>query len=208
MDTELPRLRVAASKDGDDEDGVYNPRTLFNPDIDQVWLEIGFGGGEHLAAQAKAHPNIGFIGAEVFESGIATLLKHRSELGLTNIRILDNDARAFLPRLADACLDRVFLLYPDPWPKFKHANRRFISQESLDQLARIMPIGAELRVATDHPVYARWCLRHIPVHPGFTWQVTGPQSWRQRPVDGVATRYEKKALRQGRTPMYLTFRRT
>lgn len=201
MDTELPRLRITV----EGGDSVLDPRTLFASPVDQVWLEIGFGSGEHLAAQAQAHPDIGVIGAEIFESGIASLLRHRADLGLTNIRILDNDARAFLPRLADASLDRVFLLYPDPWPKTKHAKRRFVCRETLDQLARLMPPGAELRVATDHTVYVRWCLRHIPVHPAFTWRVTGPESWRQRPAEGLATRYERKAVRQGRTPMYLTF---
>lgn len=203
MDSELPRLRIAV----DEKDPLLDPRVLFTPPVDHVWLEIGFGSGEHLAAQAQAHPDIGIIGAEIFESGIASLLRHRSDRDLTNIRILDNDARAFLPRLADASLDRVFLLYPDPWPKTKHAKRRFVCRETLDQLARLMPPGAELRVATDHLIYARWCLRHIPVHPAFTWKVTGPDSWRQRPADGLATRYERKALRQGRTPMYLTFER-
>lgn len=203
MDSELPRLRIAL----EDNASKCDPRTLFDGEVDAIWLEIGFGGGEHLAAQADANPNIGFIGAEIFESGIASLLRHRDTLGLTNIRLLDNDARAFLPHLADASLDRVFLLYPDPWPKFKHRNRRFISREALDQLARLMPPGAEFRIATDHPVYARWCLRHVPVHPAFQWTATGPEGWRVRPADGVATRYEQKAVRQGRTPMYLTFER-
>lgn len=201
METELPRLRIALEAD----ETPCEPRSLFDPSIDGVWLEIGFGGGEHLAAQADAHPNIGFIGAEIFESGIASLLRHRETRSLTNIRLLDNDARAFLPRLADGSLDRVFLLYPDPWPKFKHRNRRFISPEALDQLARVIRKGAEFRVATDHPTYARWCLRHIPVHPAFQWTATGPECWRTRPADGVATRYEQKAIREGRTPMYLTF---
>lgn len=201
MDTELPRLRIALPEDA----AACDPRALFSETHNQIWLEIGYGGGEHLAAQADANPNVGFIGAEIFETGIASLLRHRAERHLTNIRLLDNDARAFLPRLADDCLDRVFLLYPDPWPKFKHRNRRFISPESLAQLARVMLSGAELRVATDHPAYARWCLRHIPVHPAFRWTAKGPEDWRVRPEDGFATRYEEKALREGRAPMYLSF---
>lgn len=204
MDTELPRIRVNFPETARECD----PRALFDAEIKHVWFEIGFGSGEHLAAQAEAHPKAGIIGAEIFESGIASLLRHRADRNLSNIRILDNDARAFLIQLADNCLDRVFLLYPDPWPKTKHAKRRFISPQTLDELARVMPAGAQLRVATDHPIYARWCLRHIPIHAGFSWQVTGPQSWRQRPTDGDATRYEKKAIREGRTPMYFTFLRT
>ena len=204
LDHELPQIRIDPEKIAPPCD----PRTFFSPEYEKIWLEIGFGGGEHLAAQAQANPDVGFIGAEIFENGIASLLKQRADAGLKNIRILDNDARAFLPFLADRSLDRVFLLYPDPWPKAKHAKRRFINQTTLDHLARLMSPGAELRIATDHPEYTRWCLRHVPVHPAFRWDVSGPGSWRQRPQDAIATRYEKKAIREGRTPMYLTFLRT
>jgi tRNA (guanine-N7-)-methyltransferase len=204
LEDDLPRLRIDAATASQNSD----PRGFFSPPVERVWLEIGFGGGEHLAAQAEAHPEVGFIGAEIFENGIASLLRHRAAANLDNIRVLDNDARAFLPLLAEASLDRVFLLYPDPWPKARHAKRRFICPKTLDDLARLMPVGAELRIATDHPIYACWCLRHAPIHPYFEWQVSSPESWRQRPLDAMATRYEKKAIREGRTPMYLTFRRT
>ncbi|NKB45508.1 MAG: tRNA (guanosine(46)-N7)-methyltransferase TrmB [Alphaproteobacteria bacterium] len=203
LDHDLPQVRIDPEKIAP----PCNPKAFFSPDIEKIWLEIGFGGGEHLAAQAQANPHVGFIGAEIFENGIASLLKQRANAGLKNIRILDNDARAFLPFLADNCLDRVFLLYPDPWPKAKHAKRRFVNQSTLDQLARLMTPSAELRIATDHPEYARWCLRHAPIHPAFQWNVSGPESWKCRPQDAIATRYEKKAIREGRTPMYLTFLR-
>lgn len=185
----------------------FDPRTLFDPPVHDVWLEIGFGAGEHLAAQAKAHPKVGFIGADIFENGIASLLRHCNEGKLANVRIFYDDARALIPALAPASLSRVFLPYPDPWPKRRHSKRRFFSPETLDSLALAMAPESELRVATDHPVYARWCMRHGPVHAAFRWQVSGPQDWRQRPRDGFSTRYEERAVQQGRTPMYLTFLR-
>jgi tRNA (guanine-N7-)-methyltransferase len=203
LDRDLLSVRIDTERLSDPVD----PALLFDVPVSEVWFEIGFGAGEHLAAQAENHPDIGAIGAEIFENGIASLLRHRDERGLTNIRILTQDAREFLPRLSDGSLKRVYLLYPDPWPKRRHAKRRFISQRTLDDLARLIPAGGEFRVATDHPVYARWCLRHIPVHPAFHWEVIGPQSWRQAPKDAVVTRYEEKAVREGRTPMYLNFLR-
>lgn len=201
---DLPLVRI----NPDVFEQPFDPRTLFSEDITRVWFEIGFGGGEHLATQAQLNPDVGFIGAEIFENGIASLLKKRTEASLENIGILDSDAREFLPKLAENCLDRVFLLYPDPWPKAKHAKRRFINQFTLDHLARVMTPGAELRIATDHPEYTRWCLRQIPVHRAFQWDVSGPESWQHRPKDMVSTRYEKKAVREERAPVYLNFFRT
>jgi len=194
-----------------DLDSCVEPITcehLFQHGVDALWLEIGFGSGEHIAAQALAHPNIGFIGAEVFENGIASLLQHCEQKNLSNIRIFNDDVRALIPALERGVLERVFLLYPDPWPKTRHAKRRFICTESLSKLARVMSPGAELRIATDHPIYARWCLLHGPIHPYFDWKVSSPDDWRQRPSDSIATRYEKKALREGRIPFYLTLTRS
>lgn len=204
VDSTLSSVRI-------DLDALATPITgeaLFHSPVEALRLEIGFGGGEHLAAQAKANPHIGFIGAEVFSNGIASLLSHCDRDKLSNIRVFDDDIRALLPALADGILERVYLPYPDPWPKSKHAKRRFFCAETLTSLARVMEPGAELRVATDHPVYARWCLRHGPDHPSFDWRVMGPNDWRQRPSDSIATRYEEKAMREGRTPAYLTFVRT
>lgn len=181
--------------------------TSLFPGKKAVWLEIGFGGGEHLAAQAAAHPDIGFIGVEVFRNGIATLLRALREQGSDNVRILRADARLLLPLLPQASLDRVFLLFPDPWPKSRHHKRRFIQPETLDQLAAAMRDGAEFRLASDDPSYVSWMLRHLLARPEFVWLAEGAQDWRQRPPDWPGTRYEAKALAQGRTPVFLNFRR-
>ena len=204
LDRALSSIRIDIDKEG----VPITPKALFTDMVDAMWLEIGYGGGEHLAAQANTHQNVGFIGAEVFENGIASLLRHCEEKQLTNVRIFDDDVRALLPALAKGSLARVFLLYPDPWPKSKHAKRRFICPETLTALAQVMSPGAELRIATDHPAYARWCLQHGPVHPCFEWLVTGSADWRTGPAGAVATRYEEKAIRAGRKPSYFTFAKT
>jgi tRNA (guanine-N7-)-methyltransferase len=206
LETLLPKLRVEAPT------GALDPRTLF-PSLSsqagpaQVWLEIGFGSGEHLAAQAAAEPTIGFIGAEVFLNGVASLLRYVDENNLANVRVYDNDVRALLPHLPTASLSRISLLFPDPWPKTRHAKRRFIGPAMLAEVSRLLADGGEFRVATDHPVYARWTLRHVPDHADFTWSVTGPDDWRVRPADSAPTRYEQKAVAAGRQPMYLRFLR-
>ncbi|OFX08963.1 MAG: tRNA (guanosine(46)-N7)-methyltransferase TrmB [Alphaproteobacteria bacterium RIFOXYD12_FULL_60_8] len=188
-------------------DGIVDPASLFSFPFREIWLEIGFGGGEHLAAQAQANPEIGFIGAEVFLNGVASLLRHVEERSLANIRIWPEDVRHLLMRIPEHSVSRIFVLYPDPWPKRRHAERRFIGPENLCLLARLLKDGGELRVASDDPTYQRWVLRHAPVHPDFTWEATGPESWKEPWDDWVRTRYEAKALREGRTPMYFIFRR-
>jgi tRNA (guanine-N7-)-methyltransferase len=198
----LPRLRFAAP-----EDGVLDPRSLFPLPVDDVWIEIGFGGGEHLAAQAAAHPAIGFIGCEVFENGVVKLLGEVRRLALDNVRILVDDARLLVRAAPEASVGRVFALFPDPWPKLRHHKRRFIQREVLDQLAHAMKDGAELRLATDDVEYLRWMLERVPVHPDFEWLARGPGDWRARPADWPATRYEHKAVAGGRTPAFLRFRR-
>ncbi|MEA2782366.1 MAG: tRNA (guanine-N7-)-methyltransferase [Rhodospirillaceae bacterium] len=172
-----------------------------------LWLEIGFGAGEHLAWQAAAQPAVTLIGCELYRNGIAALLGHVEREKLGNIRLWPDDARDLIDLLPDCVLDRVFLLFPDPWPKARHAERRFIGPANLDGLARVMQPGAQLRVATDDPVYLRWVLDHLPVHPAFAWLVEGPADWRERPSDWPPTRYEEKALREGRRPTYFRFRR-
>ena len=172
-----------------------------------MWLEIGFGSGEHLAEQAAAHPELGLIGCEPYLPGVAALLRHVSERSLRNVRILDNDARPLLWRLQAGSVGRVFVLFPDPWRKERHHRRRIVSPPVLDRLALVMRPGAELRIATDDVDYLRWILSHTLDHPGFEWIVAGPQDWRERPPDWPPTRYEEKALRQGRRPTYLRFRR-
>jgi tRNA (guanine-N7-)-methyltransferase len=170
----------------------------------EVWLEIGFGAGEHLAADAHANPEIGLIGAEAYRDGIAALLGHIKRDGIGNIRVFPDDARLLLDKLAEGSLARVVLLFPDPWPKRRHHKRRFISAAMLDRLAFVLADKGELLFASDHDGYVRWTLEHVLAHPAFEWPVSGPQDWRTRPYP-ASTRYESKALRQGRRCAYLRF---
>ena len=172
-----------------------------------VWLEIGFGAGEHLVWQAAQHPEVLLVGCEVYRNGIAAFLGHVERCRLANVRVWPADARDLIERMADASVDRAFLLFPDPWPKARHAERRFVAPANLDSLARILKPGAELRLATDDLVYLRWTLERLPVHPAFRWQVEGPADWRERPADWPSTRYEQKAINEGRKAAYLRFRR-
>ncbi len=172
-----------------------------------LWLEIGFGGGEHLVHQAARNPGIGLIGCEPFINGVAMLLGKIREAGVTNLRVHPGDARDLFDVLPEASVERAFLLYPDPWPKKKHHRRRFVTPEHLEPLARVMAPGAELRVATDIPDYVRQTLEQVPRH-GLRWTTEGPADWRKPWNDWLSTRYEQKALREGRTPHYLTFVRT
>lgn len=202
LKTLLPRVRVVLP-----DAGVVSPPGLFAKPVSEVWLEIGFGAGEHLAAQARAHPNIGFLGAEIFVNGIARLLAAIDAEALDNIRIYDGDARDLLDGLPDASLDRVYVLHPDPWPKRRHHKRRLISPENLNSLARIMTDGAELRLSTDDMGLAKWMLGHTAAHPAFQWLASGPRDWRMPPDDAPATRYGEKAREAGRKTVYLHFRR-
>lgn len=186
--------------------GKLDPSALF-PQAQELWLEIGFGGGEHLAQQARANPQAGIIGCEVFLNGIATLLTQVETQDLANVRVYPEDARDLLDALPERSLDRVFLLFPDPWPKRRHAARRFIQTERLDQLARLMKPGAEFRVGSDDPGYITWALAHVTAHPRFQWPAKSAQDWRERPTDWPPTRYEAKALREGRKPAYFRFLR-
>ena len=173
-----------------------------------VWLEIGFGGGEHMLAQAAANPQVQIIGAEPFINGVAKLLAAIARTGVGNVSVTDRDAREVMDVLPAGSIGRVFLLYPDPWPKSRHHKRRFVNPAQLDQLARVMAAGAELRIATDIEDYVRHSLEHLARDPRFEWTAERPDDWR-RPWPGwPGTRYEAKALREGRRPNYLTFRRT
>jgi tRNA (guanine-N7-)-methyltransferase len=174
---------------------------------DQVWLEIGFGGGEHLAAQAKAHPQTGFIGCEPFINGVAKLLTSIQACNLKNIRICDDDARPLLDVMDDESIDRAFILFSDPWPKQRHHKRRFIIRENLSRLARVLKDDAELRFASDHYGFVSWALEHLINHPAFTWNARSARDWRIPPQDWVATRYEEKALARQECPAYLLFNR-
>ncbi|MEX0281114.1 MAG: tRNA (guanosine(46)-N7)-methyltransferase TrmB [Arenibacterium sp.] len=171
-----------------------------------VWLEIGFGGGEHLVHQAAQNPEVGIIGAEPYINGVAMLLGKIRRASVENLAVYPGDARDLFDVLPPASISRAFLLYPDPWPKKRHHRRRFVTPEHLDPLARVMQPGAILRVATDIPDYVRQTLEEVP-RAGFQWLAERPEDWREPWDDWLSTRYEQKALREGRVPHYLTFRR-
>lgn len=171
-----------------------------------VWLEVGFGGGEHLVHQAEGNPGVGIIGCEPYINGVAMLLGKIRAANVSNLRIHPGDARDMMDVLPDGSVSRAFLLYPDPWPKTRHHRRRFVTPEHLEPLARVMAIGAILRVATDIPDYVRQTLEQVPRH-GFEWLAESADDWKNPWEDWIPTRYEQKALREGRVPHYLTFRR-
>ena len=198
----LPRLTVALPLAA-----RLDPRSLFPISVGAVWLEIGFGAGEHLAAQAEHHPDIGFIGSEVFEDGIVRLLREVERRGLGNVRLFTEDARLLLAALPPASISRMFVLFPDPWPKRRHHKRRLIAPATLDLLASAMEDRGELRLATDDRSYLAWMLEHLTAHPDFDWLARRPADWRERPPDWPATRYEQKARAAGRSPVFLRFRR-
>jgi tRNA (guanine-N7-)-methyltransferase len=198
----LPRLALALP-----QRGPLDPFALFARRPQNLALEIGFGSGEHLAELAARHPEAGFIGCEVFENGIARLVARIERERLDNIRIFADDARLLLAALPPASLDRVFILFPDPWPKARHKKRRLVSAETLDRLALIMVDGGELRLATDDRDYLSRMLEAGTAHEDFAWLARRPQDWRERPSDWPSTRYEEKARAAGRMPAFLRFRR-
>ena len=183
-------------------------RGCFDPVPHRLFLEIGFGGGEHLAAKAKAAPDDGFIGAEPYLNGVAKLLSQIDDEELQNVRVLHGDARDLIEALPAESLSGAFLLYPDPWPKTRHHKRRFVSAENLRQLHRILRPGSEFVFASDIEDYVSWTLRHVHAHGGFEWLAESPAGWRESPPGWPGTRYEAKALREGRKPHYLRFVRT
>ena len=169
-----------------------------------IWLEIGFGGGEHLVHMAQSYPGIGIIGAEPFINGVAMLLGKIRKAGVDNLAVHPGDVRDLFDVLPEQSISRVFLNYPDPWPKKRHHRRRFVTPEHLAPLHRVMKPGAVLRVATDIPDYVRQTLEEVPCQ-GFHWLAATPADWRKPWADWISTRYEQKALREGRVPHYLTF---
>ena len=187
--------------------GRLDPRTLFAAPVDAVWLELGFGGGEHLAAQAEAHPATGMIGAEIFENGVAKLVADIARRTSSNVAPLSGRrAAASFAALADRSIARAFILFPDPWPKERHKKRRLVAAAFLDELARVLTAGAELRLATDDMDYARADAGAPHAHRrDFRWLAAGPDDWRVRPADWPPTRYEQKAIAAGRKPLYLRF---
>jgi tRNA (guanine-N7-)-methyltransferase len=198
FETLLPQLRFALPESGD----ALDPRSLFPDTIREVWLEIGFGAGEHLAYQAALHPDCGLIGSEVFEPGIAHLLTEVRDRPLRNVRLFIDDARLVLAALAPQSLGRVFILHPDPWPKERHKKRRIVVRETLDHLAGALRDGAELRIATDDRDYSEWIAERLSVHPDFAALPADP-----RPPDWPPTRYELKAQAHGREARLFRYRR-
>jgi tRNA (guanine-N7-)-methyltransferase len=220
-DTLLPQLLLKPEAGRD-------PKSYF-ADVDDVWLEVGFGAGEHLLWQAEHHPRVGVIGAEPYEAGTNKLL---SKLALNfsspvvtgevspgapqerretegeippNIRLYEGDARDILDALPEKSLGRFFILFPDPWPKTRHHKRRFIQTAMLDTLARLLKPGAELRFATDDKSYLPYALERLMAHPAFVWTANGQNDWKTRPSDWPQTRYEAKAIKG--PPVFLSFRR-
>jgi tRNA (guanine-N7-)-methyltransferase len=189
------------------ETGRIDPAGLF-ADRRPLWLEIGFGGGEHLAAQAAAHPERGLIGCEPYIDGVARLLALAEAARLENLRVVVDDARLLLDALPDRCLERIFALFPDPWPKTRHHKRRIVNPATAAQFARVLAPGGELRLATDDMSYARWMLQVLSPVRQLAWLARRPRDWRERPPDWPATRYEGKALAAGRRCVYLRFERS
>jgi tRNA (guanine-N7-)-methyltransferase len=179
----------------------------FAQSFEGLALEIGFGGGEHLLAAARSQPMTGFVGCEPFVNSIAKLLAAVDAEGLGNIRLWDDDVTGLLPRLPEGAFGRVAMLYPDPWPKRRQRKRRLFSDELLRMLARVMRPGAELRFATDIDDYAGWALARVMRSGAFRWTAARAEDWRKPWPDWPGTRYEAKAVREGRVPSYLTFER-
>ncbi|NWG93002.1 MAG: tRNA (guanosine(46)-N7)-methyltransferase TrmB [Parvularculaceae bacterium] len=197
----LPRVATP-----DPADGPIDLAALF-PEANDFALEVGFGGGEHLAFQAARAPATGFIGAEPFLNGVAKLLQHIEKEGLSNVRIHHGDARPLMEALPQGRFSRIFVLHPDPWPKKRHYKRRMISPWFFKEAARLLKSGGTLRVASDIPDYVRWTLMHAQGAPDFEWTAARAADWKERPADWPETRYEAKAVREGRPPCYLEFRR-
>lgn len=209
MDSFLPKIKI----------NPQNPLDFpFAPK--NICLEIGFGDGDHLAGHSANNTKNAYIGAEVFKNGIANLLslmtgiKQNDEIDgeinllpnrSDNVRVWDDDIRLLFPLIPDNSLDRVFLLFPDPWPKKRHAPRRFINPDNLKVLARIIKPGGVLRVATDHKIYKSWTLRKMHECPDFEWTATCGNDWKHEPQDWVQTKYQRKAIREGRKPVFLDF---
>lgn len=182
-----------------------DPRNLFEADVGAIHLEIGFGSGEHLLHRATMAPATGFIGVEPFVNGMAKMMMAVRERPLANLRVYDDDATRLLDWLPQASLDDIDLLYPDPWPKKKHWKRRFVSPLNLDRFARVLQPGGKFRFASDIDSYVNWTLLNCRAHHAFTWRAREASDW-HRPYEGwPGTRYEAKAIREGRRPAYLTF---
>lgn len=198
IDNLLPTLRVTLP-----ETGLFDPAELFR-DTAPIWLEIGFGGGEHVSGQAKAHSDVGILASEVFSEGVAKLLGQIEDDALSNIRLWPQDGRDLVDGLTPASIDRAFILFPDPWPKTRHQKRRLIQPEFLDALARVMKPNGTVRFATDVRSYADEALERFLAHPDYEWTAVEADDWRVAPDDHIETRYQTKKLGDI-APVYFDF---
>ncbi|WP_407177638.1 tRNA (guanosine(46)-N7)-methyltransferase TrmB [Bradyrhizobium sp. STM 3562] len=198
----LPRLAIdiAEAPPGD-------VASLFDPRADQVRLEIGFGGGEHLVAEAQEFPSFGFIGCEPYVNGMAKILAQIEATNVRNIRLLAGDAAELLAWLPPRSLSRIDLIHPDPWPKRRHWKRRFVQDATVAAMARVLKAGGEFRFVSDIDDYAAWTLSHLLRSPDFEWLAERADDWRLPWAGFIMTRYGRKAEREGRKATYLRFRR-
>lgn len=214
LENMLPQIRVKEATD-------FN-KNMFGTEKKEICLEIGFGDGQHIFGQAKNNPDVGYVGVEVFQNGVANLLSlisgikegdnlptsvNASEYDVNNIRVYDDDVRKLFQKIPDNFFDRVYLLFPDPWPKKKHASRRFINPDNLKEIARVLKSDGLFRVATDHPVYKRHVLRTMHEVKDFVWTAKCGDDWRKEPIDWVRTKYQAKAIREGRRPVWFDYKR-
>ena len=203
LERALPALRITLPEDGRARLDVSG---LFPAPVRDLWLEIGFGAGEHLAHQARANPDVGFIGCEPFVQGVAGLLRRLEDDGTAGrVRIFPDDARLLIDCLPDACIGRLFVLFPDPWPKKRHHKRRLIDAETLVGFARILKDGAEFRWASDDMGYVEWTLERMAANRAFEGPERASGEWPSRPVDWPETRYEQKARSAGGPPVFLRY---
>lgn len=213
LDNLLPQMKISGAAD-------FTDSAFFGEK--ERCLEIGFGDGQHLYGQAKNHPDTRYVGVEVFQNGVANLLTLISgikdgdclpenispaDFEVTNIRVFDDDVRLLFKNIPDGFFDKVFLLFPDPWPKKKHSARRFVNPDNLAEVARILKQGGLFRIATDHPVYKRHVLRTMHICSAFYWTAQCSDDWRKEPADWVKTKYQQKALREGRRPVFFDYRK-
>ena len=193
---------------------------MFEKPKKEICLDIGFGDGQHIFGQAQNHPDNGYVGVEVFQNGVANLLTLISGVRdgaqlpekivataypVHNIRIYDDDVRLLFEKIPTAFFDKIFLLFPDPWPKKKHAGRRFVNPDNLREVARVLKKGGLFRVATDHPIYKRHVLRTMHENKQFKWTAKCGNDWKHEPKDWVKTKYQQKAIREGRRPVWFDF---
>lgn len=211
----LPQMRVTPKTD-------FSAEAIFGGPKKEICLEIGFGDGQHLYGQALNNPQNGYVGVEVFQNGVANLLTLISgikegdhlpesidvhDFKVQNVRVFDDDVRLLFKALPDDFFDKIYLLFPDPWPKKKHAGRRFVNPENLKEIKRILKSGGIFRIATDHPVYKRHVLRTMHEDVNFVWTAKCGDDWRKEPSDWVKTKYQQKAIREGRRPVFFDYKK-